>query len=135
MSEQRYPRGITDRSHGTLAPLGAPGNLQLKTPVLLVLVVIGWFSGCAWFHHGARPAPDPTELIVTGVAKGSVLYIDGAQAGPPMESNSRTRVLEIAPGSHVVEVRMGDTVVYREDTYAGPGDKRVITVLSGNSRD
>ncbi len=52
-----------------------------------------------------------------------------------MEGNSRTRMLEVSPGTHVVEIKSSDTVVYREDTYVGPGDHRVVTVLSGNSRD
>jgi len=74
-------------------------------------------------------------LIVTGVPPGSILFVDGAQSGQATGGSNRTRVIEVAPGTHIVEVKMGDTVVYRESTYAGPGDKRVITVLSGNSRD
>jgi len=31
-------------------------------------------------------------------------------------------------------VKMGERIVYRESTDVAPGDKRVITVLSGNSR-
>jgi len=92
-------------------------------------------SGCSWFHRSKPPAPPPPELIVTGVPPGSLLFVDGAQTGPATEGSNRTRVLEVAPGTHTLEVRMGDTVVYREDAYAGPGDKRVITVLSGNGRD
>ena len=104
---------------------------RLKAYCLILFVCL---SGCSWFHRGA-PRPDPTELIVTGVAAGAVVFIDGAQVGPPMQGNSRTEVLEVAPGEHVLEVKMSDTVVYRENTYVGRGDKRVVTVLSGNSRD
>ncbi len=71
-------------------------------------------------------------MIVTGVPAGSVLFVDGVQTGQAAEGNVRTRVLKVAPGEHTLEVRMGDTVAYRENTYVASGDKRVITVLSGS---
>ena len=81
------------------------------------------------------PAPIPPELIVTGAPTGSVLFIDGVQAGAPTESNRRTHDLMVTAGTHTVEVRMGDHPVYRENAFVGAGDKRVITVLSGVSRE
>jgi hypothetical protein len=92
-------------------------------------------SGCSWFHRSKPPPPEPPELVVTGIAAGSVLFVDGVQAGQATESGNRSRVLDVAPGAHTLEVKRGDTVVYRESTYVGPGDKRVITVLSGDSRN
>jgi hypothetical protein len=100
----------------------------LKVSLLIVLVGL---SGCSWFHASKPPAPEPPELIVTGVPAGAALFIDGVQIGQAMETNKRTQVLEVAPGTHTLEVRTGDTVAYRESTYVEPGDKRVITVLSG----
>lgn len=102
---------------------------------ILVLIVLVGLSGCTWFHKSKPLAPDPPELIVTGVPAGSVLFIDGKQTGQATEGSNRTRVLEVEPGSHTLEVRMGDTVAYRETTYVAPGGKRVITVLSGNGRN
>jgi hypothetical protein len=96
----------------------------LVAPVLL--------SGCSWFHH-KPPAPYPTELIVTGAPAGSLLFVDGTQAGQPAEPNKLTQVLRVAAGTHVLEVRVGDSVAYRENTYVALGEKRVITVLSGSN--
>lgn len=87
-------------------------------------------SGCSWFHRKA-PAPDPTELIVTGAPAGSVLFIDGVQVGQPTQASNRTQILRVAAGTHVLEVKVGESVTYRENTYVDTGDKRVITVLSG----
>ena len=101
----------------------------MKAALLIVLVCL---SGCSWMHSH-KPAPVPPELIVTGVPAGSILFLDGVQTGQA-EDKKRTEVLRVVPGTHVVEVRRGDTVVYRENTYAGPGDRRVITVLSGTGR-
>jgi hypothetical protein len=101
----------------------------LKTYALIALFVL---SGCSWFHRNP-PVPDPTELIVTGAPAGSSLFIDGAQVGQPTPASNRTQILRVAAGTHVLEVKVGESVTYRENTYVAAGDKRVITVLSGFS--
>jgi hypothetical protein len=37
-------------------------------------------------------------------------------------------------GAHKVEIHLGDKIVYREDTYVGLSEHRVVTVLSGTTR-
>jgi hypothetical protein len=101
----------------------------LKKVVLIALLLL---SGCGWFHR-KPPAPDPTELIVTGAPAGAVLLVDGAPAGVTAQANDRTQVLKVAPGIHVVEVKVGDSITYRENTYVAAGEKRVVSVLSGFS--
>jgi hypothetical protein len=59
------------------------------------------------------------------------VFVDGVQSGQAKEVLNRPQKLEVAPGTHTIEVRMGDTVAYRENTYVAQGDKRVIAVLSG----
>jgi hypothetical protein len=106
--------------------------LRLKTFILAMVVFL---SGCSWFH-GAKPSgPKPPELILTGVPAGALLLVDGVQSGEAQEPPNRTRVISVTPGTHVVEVKMGDSVVYRESAEVAAGDRRVITVLSGNSRE
>jgi hypothetical protein len=104
----------------------------LKISVLTMLALL---AGCSWFHAAKPRAPKPPELIVTGVPSGALLLVDGVQSGEPQEPDNRTRVLIVAPGTHTVEVKMRDSVVYRESTDVTAGDRRIITVLSGSSRD
>ncbi|MGA2398101.1 MAG: hypothetical protein ABSG30_08600 [Steroidobacteraceae bacterium] len=99
-----------------------------------LFIMMALLTGCGWFHR-TKPAPDRPELIVTGIAPGARVFVDGVQAGDAQDKSHRSRVIDVAPGTHTVEVKMGDTVTYRETAYAGPGDKRVVTVLSGNSRN
>jgi hypothetical protein len=101
----------------------------LRVSLLIVLLCL---SGC-WFHRSKAPGPARPELIVTGIPSGTLVFVDGVQAGDAQEAGNRSRIIEVAPGSHIVEVRRGDTVAYRESTYVGAGDKRTITVLSGSS--
>ena len=80
------------------------------------------------------PVPDPTEIIVTGAPAGSMVFVDGLQIGQATTANDHTQVLNVAAGAHKVEIHVGDTIVYREDTYVGPGERYTVRVLSGLSR-
>jgi hypothetical protein len=104
----------------------------LKIFILAMLVLL---SGCGWFHRAKPMGPKPPELIVTGVPAGAWVLVDGVQSGDAQEAPNRTRVLTVAPGTHTVEVKTGDRIVYRESTDVAAGDRRVITVLSGSSRE
>jgi hypothetical protein len=78
--------------------------------------------------------PDPTEIIVTGAPGGSIILVDGLQAGQAPTVSNPPLVLKVAAGAHKVEIRLDDKVVYREDTYVGLGEHRIVTVLSGTTR-
>ena len=102
--------------------------------ILIVLALMS-VSACSWFHSRPRgPAPLP-ELVVTGAPAGSAIFIDDVQNGPVAEVNGRPQVLSVPAGMHVVEVRAGSTVIYREQTYVSTGENRVINVLSGIHRE
>ncbi len=100
-----------------------------------MFLVLTCLAACSWIHPRAKAPPAAPELIVTGAPAGSIVFIDGLQSGQSMEVNDKTQVLNVAAGAHVVEVRTGSTVVYREQTYVGSGERRVIKVLSGSSRE
>jgi len=78
--------------------------------------------------------PDPTEIIVTGAPAGSTVFVDGLQTGQATAINDHPRVLNVAAGAHRVEIHVGDSVVYREDTYVEVGEHRIVRVLSGLNR-
>ena len=113
---------------GTLL-LSASAGTPLKAFLIILLLCV---SGCSWFHRKAH-APDPTELIVVGAPVGSQVFVDGVQAGQPKEIAKQPQEVEVTPGTHILEVRVGDTVAYRENTYVTPGEKHVISVLSGRN--
>jgi hypothetical protein len=105
-----------------------------RLKIFLFVTTLACLSGCSWFHP--RPqVPAPPELIVTGVPAGSIVFIDNVQSGQAAELSDKPQVLTVAAGEHILEVRTGSAVVYREQTYVGSGEKRVIKVLSGSSRE
>lgn len=71
---------------------------------------------------------------MTGAPVASLVFIDGVQTGQPTSGNDHPQILMVAAGAHKVEIHVGDSVVYREDTYVGPGERRVVMVLSGLTR-
>lgn len=105
--------------------------------VFLLIALIS-LSACSWSWFGLNKPrhspPDPTEIIITGAPRGSLVFIDGTQVGQAAVRNDQSQVLDVQPGTHRVEIHVEDAVVYREDTYVGPGEQRVVTVLSGLSR-
>lgn len=113
---------------------GSSGSAGVKLK-LFILIALVCLSGCSWFHATQPAAPRLPELIVTGAPTGSVLFIDGVQTGEPTQSSKRTHDLVVAAGTHTIEIRMGETTVYRENAYIGASEKRVITVLSGVNRE
>jgi hypothetical protein len=106
-------------------------GIPLKAFLIILLLCV---SGCSWFHHKPH-APDPTELVVVGAPVGSILFVDGVQAGQAKENAKQPQEVQVTPGTHVVEVRTDDAVAYRENTYVMPGEKHVISVLSGTGRN
>jgi hypothetical protein len=114
---------------GSLFPLCEGTSLKAFLIILLLCV-----SGCSWFHRKPH-APDPTELVVVGAPVGSMVFVDGVLSGQAKEVANQPQEVEVSPGTHIVEVRMGDTVAYRENTYVTPGEKHVISVLSGTGRN
>ena len=65
---------------------------------------------------------------------GSLLLVDGAQVGDAALGAPRSQVVDVPAGAHRVEVKLGDRIVYREETDVGIGEHRIVTVLSGAPR-
>jgi hypothetical protein len=105
---------------------------RLKKGILLTLIML---SACSWFHRKGPPVPEPPQLIVTGAAADSIVFVDGVQKGEPAVSNDKPQVVVVTAGTHKVEVHIGDRVVYREDVYVASGERRVVMVLSGANRE
>jgi hypothetical protein len=102
----------------------------VKIFIVLAMVCL---SACGWFGR-KHPAPNPSEIYVTGAPIGSTVFVDGVQLGQEATLKDHPQVLTVSAGMHKVEIHLGDNIVYREDTYVPLGEHRVVTVLSGLSR-
>jgi hypothetical protein len=104
----------------------------LKNCIFLALLML---SACSWFHNKGPPPREPPQLIVTGAAADSIVFVDNIQKGQAAAANDKTQVVIVSEGAHTVEVRMGDRTVYRENVFVQNGEKRVVLVLSGSRRE
>lgn len=107
---------------------------RVKYPYLIPLVFLtgcSWLKTHSWFHQPPVP-PEPTQLVVNGAPAGSILLIDGVQAGVENSSSTKSQLVAIAPGMHIIEVKVRDKIAYRERTYVAPGETHRVIVLSGN---
>jgi len=116
---------------GTLVFRDEPQERRLKTYIILAFAML---SACSWFHS-KTPTPEPPAFIVTGAPAGSTVFVDDVQKGQTAELNDKPQTVRSVEGTHKVEVRIGDTVVYRENIYIKSGERRVVTVLSGSNRE
>ena len=101
---------------------------------IFVVMTLAWLSACSWFTSKKAQLPKATEIVVTGAPAGSIVFVDGVQIGQAAALNDRPQILNVAAGSHKVEIHVGDAVVYREDTYVELGEHRMVRVLSGLTR-
>lgn len=101
---------------------------------ILLVISLSLISACSWFGAGRHRAPEPAEIVVTGAPAGALLLVDGAQIGDAALGNGHSQVIDVPPGSHRVEVKVGDRIVYREETDVAMGEHRIVTVLSGAPR-
>jgi len=101
---------------------------------VFVLLMLTGLAACSWFGSRKPHQPDPTEIIVTGAPAGSIVFVDGSPVGQLTTRNDHPQVLDVTAGAHKVEIHLGDAIVYREDTYVGPGEHRMVRVLSGFTR-
>lgn len=104
----------------------------MKNCIFLALMML---SACSWFHSKGPPVRDPPQLIVTGAAADSIVFVDDIQKGEAAVASDKPQVVTVSEGTHKVEVRIGDRVVYREDVFVASGQRRVVTVLSGSNRE
>jgi len=102
---------------------------------IVLMLTLACLSGCSWLGwHRSSPPPNPSEIIVTGAPRNARIFVDGAPSGEAVTRNDQSEILDVPPGAHKIEVHLNEAIVYREDTYVGPGEHRVVTVLSGLPR-
>jgi len=71
----------------------------------------------------ARP-----RILVQGAPAGAVLYVDGKPMGEAAAYAGAPGVLVLEPGTHVLEIRAGDTLLLSQKVFLGGGEQRTVTV-------
>jgi hypothetical protein len=97
----------------------------------LSLVIVALLAGCALPNTSVKTGSSPPTLIVRGAPAGSVLYVDGLSMGNAAQFDGNPKTLAVLEGTHQVEVRVGDSVVYKEKAFTSSGESHTVAVSPG----
>jgi hypothetical protein len=83
---------------------------------LLAVLALG-VAACAGPATTVRTVDTRPALAVAGAPSGSVLVVDGIAIGDASTYDGRPNVLRVEPGTHEVEIRTGQQIVFRERVF------------------
>ncbi|BDU72014.1 hypothetical protein [Mesoterricola silvestris] len=92
----------------------------LALPLLLIC--------CADPVTVTRAVDDRPRILLQGVPEGAVLFLDGKPMGSASAYAGNPGVLLVEPGTHLVEVRLGETLLMSSKVFLGGGEQRTLAV-------
>jgi len=99
----------------------------------LSLVIVALLVGVRTTHTTVKTGSSPPTLIVRGAPAGSILYVDGLSMGNAAQFDGNPKTLAVLEGTHQVEVRVGDSVVYKEKAFTNSGESHTVAVSPGTT--
>ena len=97
------------------------------------LVLVAALAACSMPQTTVRTGMAGPTLIVTGAPAGSILFVDGLRIGSATQFTGSPNVLAVLEGTHQIEVRLGDAVVYHEKAFVSSGQSHTVAVAGAVS--
>jgi hypothetical protein len=104
----------------------------MKTHIHFVFVAL--LAGCSMPNTAVKTGSSPPTLIVKGAPAGSTLFVDGLFMGGATQFDGNPNTLAVLEGTHQVEVRLGDAVVYKEKAFTSSGESHTVAVSQGTAQ-
>lgn len=98
----------------------------LALPLLLL--------ACADPVTQTRTVDDRARVRLQGATPGTTLYIDGESMGDAAAYAGKPGVIRVASGTHLFEVKRGETVLLSEKVFLGGGEQRTVVVAAPAGR-
>jgi len=70
------------------------------------------------------------RLLLQGAPQGAVLFLDGKAVGEAGTYAGDPGVLLVEPGTHVVEVKLGERLLLSQKIFLGGGEQRTLVVAA-----
>lgn len=96
-------------------------------PISLILVATLLLAGCTANPSVVSSGGTRPTLKISGAPEQSVLLVDGKEMGAA-SAFAGPDVLRIEDGAHLVEIRLGGSIVHREHVFVGSGENKTIDV-------
>jgi len=100
----------------------------------IALIIVALLAGCALPNTTVKTGSSPPTLIVKGAPAGSILFVDGLSMGNAAQFDGNPKTLAVLEGTHQVEVRLGNAVVYTEKAFSSSGESHTVTVSQGTAQ-
>jgi hypothetical protein len=94
---------------------------------LLTLVL-----GCVVPRTNTQVVDGRPKVLVKNAPKGAMLFVDGTSMGQADSYSGDPSVLLLEPGTHLVEVKAGDRLLFSQRVFLGNGEIRTISVVEGS---
>jgi hypothetical protein len=78
-----------------------------------------------------RAVDDRPRILVRDVPTGATLYLDGKPQGAAAGFAGKPGVLLVEPGTHLVEVKLGERLLLSRTVFLGGGEQRTVVVPLG----
>lgn len=75
-----------------------------------------------------RAVDDRPRILLQGAPEGAVLFLDGRSMGSAAAYAGSPGVLQVEPGTHLLEVRLGETLLMSQKVFLGGGEQRTLVV-------
>jgi signal peptidase I len=106
--------------------------MTMKHFAMLLLATI--LSACALPQTVVQSGSMQPGLIIKGARIGSILFVDGLEAGPAAQFDGKPKVLAVLDGVHVVEIRQGATILFSEKVLMAGGETHTVDVGAGSAK-
>ena len=96
----------------------------MRRAILLLPLMLA----CADPVTAVRTVDARPRILVQGAPAGAVLFVDGKPMGAAAAYSGAPGVLVREPGTHVVEIKAGETLLLSQKVFLGGGEQRTLTV-------
>lgn len=103
----------------------------MKTFLTAAMLLIGAL-GCVEPRTNMRVVDGRPKILVKDAPKGAVLYVDGVSMGQADAYQGDPSVLLLEPGTHLIEVKAFERLLFSQRIFFGGGELRTITVSGGS---
>ncbi len=102
---------------------------MIKDLCLLALITVT--VGCVSPRTITQTTDGRPKILIKGAEKGALLFVDGTLMGQAASYSGDPSILLLEPGTHVIEVKAGDRLLFSQRIFFGGGEIRTISVSGG----
>lgn len=99
-----------------------------KSCRFLVVVLGLGLSACAYPGSSVSQGGNDTALYFSSVPENAHVFVDGVDAGPAEGLDGAMAALRVTPGRHLVELRIGNTSVFKTELFLDDGVTMKVNV-------